>query len=113
MVFSAASRRPLSRSHAATIWQSVSLRKLLALLGPIMPQPMTAMVMRLDGAFCPKTLEGTIVGKPKVAAAAAPDWRNRRREVAVCGVVMKAITRGPDEFLQRQSRLMLKHLSCV
>src|SRR5688500_14999822 len=64
-------------SQAATIWQSDSWRKLLVFPGPIMPQPKTAMVMRLDGAFCPKTREGTMVGNPR---ATAPVARNCRRE---------------------------------
>src|SRR5882724_11396213 len=72
-------RWSLSRSQAATIWQSGRPRKLLVLPGPCMPQPTTPMVMRFEGAAWPKILEGTITG----ALRASPVTPRKRRRLMV------------------------------
>jgi len=51
----------------------------IVLLGPCMPQPKEAMVIFFDGASCPSTLAGMMVGKPKAAAAPVDFFRKERR----------------------------------
>src|SRR5580658_661648 len=59
-------------SQAAPTWQSSRERKALVLAGPIMPQPMTPMVMRLEGAVRAQETRGSM-------AAAPAALRNERR----------------------------------
>src|SRR5262245_50995311 len=83
MVSSAACKWFLSRSQAATTWQSLKPRKASVLPGPIMPQPTTPMVIRSEGAVVParpKALAGMMVGTAMAAPVAA---RKRRREMGV------------------------------
>src|ERR1035441_10982357 len=53
-------------SHAATTWQSASPRNDLVFAGPIMPHPMTPMVMRLeaDGRPMPQAALGMAAAAP-------------------------------------------------
>src|SRR5216683_4366647 len=44
------------------------------------PTPMAPMLMRLLGESCPKTLDGTMVGKPAAAAAPSDVFRNVLRD---------------------------------
>src|SRR5580698_7022483 len=46
----------------------------------IRPTPMAPTLMRLLGDSCPKTLEGTMVGKPTAAAAPREVFRNVLRD---------------------------------
>ena len=50
----------------------------MVLPGPCMPQPKEAMVIFFDGASCPSTLAGMMVGKPKAAAAPVDCFRKER-----------------------------------
>src|SRR5579863_5167594 len=65
-------------SQAATTWQSLKPRKDLVLAGPIMPHPMTPMVMR----SCAGTRRARAKGLAENAAVAAADWMNLRRVMA-------------------------------
>src|SRR5260370_15433813 len=51
------------------------------------PRPMAPMLMRLVGASCPKTLDGTMVGKPAAAAAPSDVFRNVLRDDTVVFVL--------------------------
>src|SRR5690348_4240522 len=80
-------------SQAATTWQSSKPRKDLVLAGPIMPQPMTPMVMR----SCAGTRRARAKGAAEMAAAAAADWMNLRRVIAESkGAVIGAPGNGFD-----------------
>src|ERR1700723_280161 len=46
----------------------------------IRPTPIAPTLIRLLGAICPNTEEGTIVGNPALAAAAIEVFRKLRRE---------------------------------
>jgi hypothetical protein len=54
------------------------------------------MLMRLLGAYCPKTVAGTIVGNPKAAMAPIPVFKNLRRETPF--VCILPISLLPEEF---------------
>jgi hypothetical protein len=45
------------------------------------PTPIAPMLMRVLGAICPSTLDGTIVGKPAAAATPAAVFTKLRREI--------------------------------
>jgi hypothetical protein len=47
------------------------------------PTPIAPMLMRLLGAFCPKTLEGTMAGNPTLATAPADIFRKLLRDVSL------------------------------
>src|SRR5580704_8930709 len=82
MVSTALFRWFLSRSQAATMWQSSSTRNDLVLLGPCMPQPTMPMVILPDGVVLPlraRTELGRIVGRIMAAPAAFKNWRRSRR----------------------------------
>src|SRR6266446_2285896 len=51
------------------------------------PTPMAPMLMRLLGESCPKTLDGTMVGKPAAAAAPSDVFRNVLRDDTVVFVL--------------------------
>src|SRR6266567_8417437 len=80
MVPTAVCRWSLCRSQAATTWQSFSARKFLVLLGPIMPQPTTPMVMRFEA-------EGRAEPAQAVRGmmAAAPAALRKSRRVTAVG----------------------------
>src|SRR5579863_6488002 len=65
-------------SQAATTWQSLKPRKDLVFAGPIMPHPITPMVMR----SCAGTRRARAKGAADTAAAAAADWMKWRRVIA-------------------------------
>jgi hypothetical protein len=48
--------------------------------------------MRLLGAYCPSTLEGTIVGNPMAAAAPNPVLKKRRRETLACTILLISLS---------------------
>src|SRR5436305_13182302 len=70
MVSTAAWRCCLSRSQAATTWQSDCSRKDLVLAGPIIPQPITPMVMRSEAGGRPPQAQ-VVRGRVTAAAPAA------------------------------------------
>src|SRR5579864_2793651 len=83
MVLTAAWRWFLSRSQAATTWQSLSLRNSPVLPGPCIPQPTTPRVTRSEGAAfasCPNALAGIMVGAAIASPVAA---RKRRRFIPI------------------------------
>jgi hypothetical protein len=59
----------------------------------IRPTPMAPILMRLLGANWPKTLAGTIVGKPIAAAAAAPVFKKLRRETLRLSFIFRSNTK--------------------
>jgi hypothetical protein len=54
------------------------------------------MLMRLLGAYCPKTVAGTIVGNPTAAMAPIPVFKNLRRETPFVWIL--PISDLPGEF---------------
>src|SRR5580658_5433762 len=80
MVPTAACSAFLSRSHAATIWQSGCFKKTSVLAGPIMPQPITPMVMRSEAGARPARANAL----RESTAAAAAACMNLRRDNCDC-----------------------------
>src|SRR5262252_429903 len=105
MVLTAASRWFLSRSQAATTWQSFSFKKASVLPGPCIPQPTTPRVTRSDGAACaprPSALAGMIVGAATANPVAAIKRRRLMPDLAG-GFFICLIT--PDFLVQRENKI--------
>src|SRR5439155_10587024 len=82
----------LSRSQAATTWQSFSAIRPRVLSGPIIPQPTMPMTMRSEGAgrpSLPRALEGINVGAATAAALVA--MKRRREILEIEGFIMGGI----------------------
>src|ERR1700678_2277538 len=86
MVSTAACRWPVWMSHAATTWQSSCARNALVFAGPIMPHPMTPMVMRFEGLVRPLP-EIARAHAPRGSRAVAPATLRKSRRLMPAGAL--------------------------
>jgi hypothetical protein len=56
------------------------------------PAPMQPMLMRLLGAYCPNTEDGTIAGNPMAATAPRPVFKKPRRETLFLPISLKVLS---------------------
>src|ERR1700677_3715120 len=74
------------------------------------PTPIAPMLMRFEGASCPKTLDGTMAGKPATATAPRPCLRNFLRDCPVLAIAFPLRRLRSRSFLCAQTHDLGVHL---